>query len=102
MSGRDDLIVAAEAIGLTAEQCVALADRYFALDPDGGASVIGEYTVNVTPVVDRAAVQRAREHLAAALSDCIADPVLVAEVVARVMETGPLVRYIADGVGPDQ
>jgi hypothetical protein len=56
---------------------------------------IGAITVDVTVVMDRAAVERVRTELAASLNGVIADPVTVAEVVDRVMSTAPLVRYIA-------
>jgi hypothetical protein len=55
---------------------------------------IGKLTVKLTAVVDRASVERAREQLRAAFDGVIADPKTVADVVDRVMQTAPLVRYI--------
>lgn len=54
---------------------------------------LGKVTMSI--VVDKPAVERAREYLAERLNGVIADPVLVAEVVEEIIRTAPVARWIS-------
>lgn len=51
--------------------------------------------VRVTVLVDRPALARAREQIAAELDQMVGDPVLMHAIIDRIMERAPVVRYVA-------